>query len=1317
MRFFCVPLFNCHSALPESLDYSQMRLEEVPKEVYKAQTYLEELQLNMNHIKELPKSLFRLQKLRRLGLSDNDIHRLPPDVAALQNLADLNISRNDISDLPDELKECRQLLVLDISSNPIARLPDSITLVRSLTHLALNDISLTKLPQDIGRLIGLRSLELRENHLRNLPSSITNLVQLQRLDLGQNELDELPVEIGALRSLVEFYLDENSLEHVPDSILLCRVLEQLDLASNRLTSLPDQLGELELLTDLTLSHNCIDSLPNSIGRMKKLNILKVDDNNLTRLTPAIGSCISLTEVFLMQNLLSEIPSTIGNLTNLSNLNLDKNHLTSIPALIGNCSSLTILSLRDNQLEELPLEIGKLSHLRVLDVCNNKLSYLPYTVNVLYELQALWLSENQSQAMLKLQQETDAKTGIRVLTCYLLPQQSANQQDTNTQKPTNKNLEFVGGPKVHFNDSEEAEDGLKVIGNFERKDTPHPKPGVQGQKLKKQHVDGRVIQHEDERRPSVVSLTKKSSSTEIPETVQRPVRNGPKSSLKHPPIYNTPEGSETSYIPRTTSPPPKERNVAFTLPSNSKVAEVEATECRLRRVNTPHYGRQARLAVAQSGNQPASALLTGHLNSTGEAEGSQTSIPANDSNSNFETKRLLIRRDTNNGFGLSIAGGVNSTPYINNDSGLFVSKLTPGAPAERAGLRIGDKLLEVNGTSMVNQRHDVAVQCMQKNPNAVELLDSNRFPPAVASSQRQNNGAVASTSGLNSEIVSTTVVRELNHPLGMSMLHTNEVNPNRSPLRIQYIASGGLIERDGKLRVGDEVISINGINLKGMSFEDALSLLQNSNLDNKPAKELHLVVLRETPIPPVRSDTNRKLQAGELPYGDKSLDGLVEEVELARDQKNSLGISIVGGVDHCSHPFGIDRPGVFVSKISANSPASRSKKLRVGDRILTVNGRNVAKAKHADAVDALKNSGPTLKLGVCHEPQPKGLREVFFTRRSGDAIGSTPANPNDPHDEGIFIERVEAKSAASEATSLRQGVRILEVNEDSLLGCSKVEAAQLLRQTTGRVRLLVCDGFNPTDLEARDEITEFSLGSSSLNLPSFSNSSSTLPQTTPTANNTHESMRGIFYSSATPQPAVDSVPLARSSPVLRPLQETVSSRNGNYPTAVTTFSTNKANEPKPLPAVPKVDANSSFENMNFSSKVRHFENELTLRSGQPFGKPNGRNNNNNNDEIGSNLKLISDSDPNGVRQIKNGSENIPVAVRTIPIKVLDSERSLPSHKYSINETNTREHIIPTVINTSHISNPDSDHGVFKPRTIDSFDPNSATIELKFVDEEK
>lgn len=174
-----------------------------------------------------------------------------------------------------------------------------------------------------------------------------------------------------------------------------------------------------------------------------------------------------------------------------------------------------------------------------------------------------------------------------------------------------------------------------------------------------------------------------------------------------------------------------------------------------------------------------------------------------------------------------------------------------------------------------------------------------------------------------------------------MLHTNEVHPNKSPLRIQFIAPDGPVKRDNKLRVGDEVLSINGINLKGMRFDEALSLLQNPNVDGH-SNELHLIVQRSSENKPVKLESRETPYAGELKYGDPSLDGVVEDVELSRDAKFSLGLSIVGGVDHACHPFAVDHPGVFISKISTNSPASKCRKLRVGDRILSVNGRDISK---------------------------------------------------------------------------------------------------------------------------------------------------------------------------------------------------------------------------------------------------------------------------------------------------------------------------------------------------------------------------------------
>lgn len=48
-------------------------------------------------------------------------------------------------------------------------------------------------------------------------------------------------------------------------------------------------------------------------------------------------------------------------------------------------------------------------------------------------------------------------------------------------------------------------------------------------------------------------------------------------------------------------------------------------------------------------------------------------------------------------------------------------MTPQGPADKAGLKVGDKLLEINGKSMADQRHEIAVKCMQENMSAVELV--------------------------------------------------------------------------------------------------------------------------------------------------------------------------------------------------------------------------------------------------------------------------------------------------------------------------------------------------------------------------------------------------------------------------------------------------------------------------------------------------------------------------------------------------------------------------------------------------------------------
>ena len=44
----------------------------------------------------------------------------------------------------------------------------------------------------------------------------------------------------------------------------------------------------------------------------------------------------------------------------------------------------------------------------------------------------------------------------------------------------------------------------------------------------------------------------------------------------------------------------------------------------------------------------------------------------------------------------------------DDEGVFISRVTPGGPADLAGLRVHDKVLSVNGISCVNVDHYEAV---------------------------------------------------------------------------------------------------------------------------------------------------------------------------------------------------------------------------------------------------------------------------------------------------------------------------------------------------------------------------------------------------------------------------------------------------------------------------------------------------------------------------------------------------------------------------------------------------------------------------------
>ncbi|XP_074842494.1 protein scribble homolog isoform X18 [Carettochelys insculpta] len=1176
------PLWRCNRHV-DALDRRHCSLQAVPEEIYRYSRSLEELLLDANQLRELPKPFFRLLNLRKLGLSDNEIQRLPPEVANFMQLVELDISRNDIPEIPESIKFCKSLEIADFSGNPLSRLPEGFTQLRSLGHLALNDVSLQSLPSDIGNLANLVTLELRENLLKSLPTSLSFLVKLEQLDLGGNDLEVLPDTLGALPNLRELWLDRNQLSALPPELGNLRRLVCLDVSENKLEQLPNEIGGLVALTDLLLSQNLLESIPDGIGQLKQLSILKVDQNQLVEVTESIGDCENLSELILTENVLTILPKSLGKLTKLTNLNVDRNRLTALPSEIGGCASLNVLSLRDNCLALLPPELASTTELHVLDVAGNRLQNLPFALTNL-NLKALWLAENQSQPMLKFQTEDDEKTGEKVLTCYLLPQQpspslenllqnSVDESWTDTNLNRVSVIQFLDEPKA--DDDEEA--GAEKRG-LQRRATPHPSE----LKVMKKVIEVRRNEmysakpdvdldspNSEERRLSAMSSRSEgshiSNSTVSANFREEEVQgagdrlNGQLPERQQLESEGKPEAEEEQEVEVMAGQEEEleeeynEPTVHFaedTLIRSEDEDEDEdrsfpVEKQRLIRKDTPHYKKhfkitklpkpEAVVALLQGLNSdrvPEEDEELGGCNSNAEPEEEEEEVVAAawdeddmknevlstqpsvkgvsfDQANNLlieparieeEELTLTILRQTG-GLGISIAGGKGSTPYKGDDEGIFISRVSEEGPAARAGVRVGDKLLEVNGVALHCAEHHVAVEALRGSGSSVSMtvLRERMVEPENAItvtpllpeddySPREPRGGLRfperPEGAPPTQRFSTCLMRN-EKGLGFSIAGGKGSTPYRAGdmgIFISRIAEGGAAHRDRTLQVGDRVISINGVDMTEARHDQAVALLTASSptiallVEREGAEQLSEgespVAQRVRPhSPPPPSNPGESppeetslLQRNHLPKGLED-QYPIEEICLIK-AGGPLGLSIVGGSDHSSHPFGIHEPGVFISKVIPHGLASRSG-LRVGDRILEVNAVDLRHATHQEAVNALLSNTQELSMMVRRDPPPPGMQEIFIEKAPGEKLGISirggakghAGNPFDPTDEGIFISKVSSSGAAARDGRLKVGLRILEVNHQSLLGMTHTEAVQILRSVGDKLLVLVCDGFD------------------------------------------------------------------------------------------------------------------------------------------------------------------------------------------------------------------------------------------------------------------
>ncbi|XP_014263509.3 membrane-associated guanylate kinase, WW and PDZ domain-containing protein 1b isoform X22 [Maylandia zebra] len=257
----------------------------------------------------------------------------------------------------------------------------------------------------------------------------------------------------------------------------------------------------------------------------------------------------------------------------------------------------------------------------------------------------------------------------------------------------------------------------------------------------------------------------------------------------------------------------------------------------------------------------------------------------------------IRRGENEGFGFVIVSSVSrpeaGTTFAGNACVAMphkIGRIIEGSPADRCGkLKVGDRILAVNGCSITNKSHSDIVNLIKEAGNTVTLriipgdessnasllTNAEKIATITTTHTAQQQAAPEARTNTkpkqesfapqaappqpptqqppstqDSEFYSVDLERD-NKGFGFSLRGGREYNMDLYVLRL---AEDGAAVRNGKMMVGDEILEINGESTKGMKHARAIELIKNGG------RRVHLVLKRGDGSVPEYDDSTNNISA-------------------------------------------------------------------------------------------------------------------------------------------------------------------------------------------------------------------------------------------------------------------------------------------------------------------------------------------------------------------------------------------------------------------------------------------------------------------------
>ncbi|KAM6301990.1 glutamate receptor-interacting protein 1 isoform 3-T3 [Podargus strigoides] len=305
-------------------------------------------------------------------------------------------------------------------------------------------------------------------------------------------------------------------------------------------------------------------------------------------------------------------------------------------------------------------------------------------------------------------------------------------------------------------------------------------------------------------------------------------------------------------------------------------------------------------------------------------------------------------------GLTVSGG------IDKDGKPRVSNLRQGGIAARSDqLDVGDYIKSVNGINLTKFRHDEIISLLKNVGERVVLEVEYELPPVSV----QGSGLIFRT-------VEVTLHKEGN-TFGFVIRGGAHDDRNKSrPVVVTCVRPGGPADREGTIKPGDRLLSVDGIRLLGTTHAEAMSILKQCG------QEATLLVEYDVSV----------------------MDSVVTAsgpllVEVAKTPGAALGVALTTSM--CCN-----KQVIVIDKIKSASIADRCGALHVGDHILSIDGTSMEYCTLAEATQFLANAADNVKLEILPHHQTrlalKGPEHVKVQRSNWQLTWNSCANSHSRH---------------------------------------------------------------------------------------------------------------------------------------------------------------------------------------------------------------------------------------------------------------------------------------------------------------------------------